>query len=446
LRVAFLTHGCRLNQYESDALAARFQEAGHERVGEESLADLIILNTCTVTQAADREGRRLARRLGAVPGPARVVVTGCSAQRDPTAYASIPGVRLVAGNSHKHRLLDLLGEPGSTPHPVRVESVAGEAPVSRVRSLLSRGRSSHQRAYLRVQDGCDQTCTFCTLPRVRGRSASLPLAAVRHEARLLAGAGHREIVLTGAHLGSYGYDLAPRVSLASLIRAVLEEAPASRVRLSSLEPRFVSAEILGMLRHEPRLCPHLHLPLQSGDDGVLSRMRRAYRAGPFERRALAAADAVAAARPDRPGLALGSDFIVGFPGEDEAAFEATMSLVERLPFTYGHVFPYSDRPGTPAASLDGRVPQALSRRRAARLRALLERKAAEYRGAHMGQVVEIVVEGVDPEPDGSGIASGTSERFLAVRARFERGFPPVRSRVGVRVTGVAGPALRAEAL
>ena len=409
-------------------------------------ADLVVVNTCTVTQAADREGRRLVRRLAARLGPGRVVVTGCSAQRDPGPYAAVRGVRLVAGNSHKERLPELLGavppggEQATGAPPVLVEPPAGARPQARVRGLLAGGSSSNARAYLRVQDGCGQSCTFCTLPAVRGTSASLPLDAARREAALLAAAGHGEIVVTGAHLGSYGHDLSPRVPLAALVEAVLAAAPACRVRLSSLEPRFVGPELLRLLAAEPRLCPHLHLPLQSGDDRVLARMRRAYRSGPYAERARAAAATVATAVVGGPGLALGSDFMVGFPGEDDAAFAATVRRIEELPFTYGHVFPYSDRPGTPAAGFDGRVPPDVTRRRAAVLRRLLRETGLAFRRAHLGARVEIVVESVADAgraaPDGAPrwLARGTSERFLPVRVTGRGAPPAVASRLALRVT------------
>jgi len=418
VRVAYLTHGCRLNQFETDAVQARFAAAGHETVEDPENADLVILNTCTVTQAADREGRRLARSLAGRLGADRVAVTGCSVQRDAAPYAAM-GLRLVAGNSHKEQLLDLIATSSIS------LAVATPDPVARVNGLRVSGVSSHARAYLRVQDGCNQTCTFCTLPSVRGKSASVPLSVVREEATALAARGHEEIVLTGAHLGSYGYDLSPRVALPELIEAVLEAAPAARVRLSSLEPRWVSPGLLRLLRDEPRLCPHLHLPLQSGDDGVLARMRRAYRSGPYEERALAAAEA-------SPGLALGADFIVGFPGEDDAAFGRTMDLVERLPYTYGHVFSYSDRPGTPAASLDGHVAPEVIRRRSAVLREALARKKAAFLSAHLGREIAIIVESTDS----NGEFRGTTERFLPARVTGQGSPPRISSRVRARVTFV----------
>jgi threonylcarbamoyladenosine tRNA methylthiotransferase MtaB len=417
VRVAYLTHGCRLNQFETDAVAAQFGAAGHETVSDVESADVVILNTCTVTQAADREGRRLARSLAGRLGAERVVVTGCSVQRDAAPYAAL-GLRLVAGNSHKDRLVELLDGPGV--------AVATPDPVARVNGLRVSGVSSHARAYLRVQDGCNQTCTFCTLPSVRGASASVPLNVVREEARALAERGHEELVLTGAHLGSYGYDLSPRVALPELIEAALEAAPRARVRLSSLEPRWVSEGLLRLLRSEPRLCPHLHLPLQSGDDGVLARMRRAYRSRPYEERAQAAAEA-------SPGIALGADFIVGFPGEDDAAFARTMQMVDRLPYTYGHVFSYSDRPGTPAASLDAHVTPEVIRRRNSVLRATLARKHAAFLTVQIGGEVEIVVESVEP----GWVARGTTERFLPARVTGQGTAPRTGSRLRARVIAVA---------
>ncbi|HKA25157.1 MAG TPA: MiaB/RimO family radical SAM methylthiotransferase [Candidatus Eisenbacteria bacterium] len=428
MRIAYLTHGCRLNQFETDAVAARFAASGHETVDNPETADLVILNTCTVTQAADREGRRLARSLAGRLGAERVAVTGCSVQRDAAPYEAL-GLRLVAGNSHKDRLFELITSSSSG---VAVDT---PDPVARVNGLRVSGVSSHARAYLRVQDGCNQTCTFCTLPSVRGSSASVPLDVVRAEARALAARGHEEIVLTGAHLGSYGYDLAPRVALPELIEAVLEAAPAARVRLSSLEPRFVSPGLLRLLAEEPRLCPHLHLPLQSGDDGVLARMRRAYRSRPYEERARAACEA-------SPGMALGADFIVGFPGEDDAAFARTMDLVERLPYTYGHVFSYSDRPGTPAAALDGHVAPDVIRRRSAVLRAALARKHAEFLNTQVGRDVELVVESV-AFSGGDWIVRGTTERFLPARSRGQGSAPRAGSRLLLRPTALEGDALSA---
>ena len=425
MRVAYLTHGCRLNQFETDAVAAQFSASGHETVSDVDRADLVILNTCTVTQAADREGRRLARSLAGRLGAERVAVTGCSVQRDAAPYRAL-GLRLVAGNSHKNNLLDLLDASSSV-------AISRPDSVARVNGLRVSGLSSHARAYLRVQDGCNQTCTFCTLPSVRGKSASVPWAVVREEARALAERGHEEIVLTGAHLGSYGYDLEPRIALPALIETVLEAAPAARVRLSSLEPRWVSAGLLRLLREEPRLCPHLHLPLQSGDDGVLARMRRAYRAGPYEERVWAAAEA-------SPGLALGADFIVGFPGEDDAAFARTMAMVERLPYTYGHVFSYSDRPGTPAASLDGHVSPEVIRRRSAVLRAALARKHAAFLHSQIGRRVEVVAESIDE----NGLARGTTERFLMTSLSVPVPNPRLGGRLQAVVRGVRGKELLAE--
>jgi threonylcarbamoyladenosine tRNA methylthiotransferase MtaB len=417
-------------------------------VTDRSRADLVIVNTCTVTEAADREARRFVRRMVSELGPDRVVVTGCSSQRDHRLYSDIAGVRLVTGNADKEDLVGLLAEtpPGQRQSvPVRIRDVRGTQPVSRLQALLTNGHSDNARAYLRVQDGCNQKCTFCTLPGVRGLSASAPLEQVLEQARQLAAAGHGELVLTGAHLGSYGYDLSPRVLLPELIRAVLDAAPGSRIRLSSLEPRFVSHQLLELLRSEPRLCPHLHLPLQSGDDGVLSAMRRAYRSGSFERRALAAAAAV----QDRlghtaPGMGLGSDIMVGFPGEDDRAIAATMDLVERLPFTYGHVFPYSNRPGTPAASFPGQVPADVIRRRSEALRSLLRHKREAFRQRHLGETVEIVVERIRADGGDGYQVSGTSGDYLPVRATAPA--PLMRSRLPVRVTAIDEEFLVGEAV
>lgn len=436
LRVALHTFGCRLNQYETDAIGRCFQAEGHEIVPAARGADLLVVNTCTVTEAADREARRFVRRWVSALGPGRVVVTGCAAQRQPRLFAEIPGVRLVAGNSHKHDLLPLLAETtGGGAVPIRLDAPGRRAPAARLASLRAAGHSSLARAYLRVQDGCSQRCTFCTLPSVRGTSGSLPVATLLAEARQLQAAGHRELVLTGAHLGSYGYDLRPRVRLGQLTGEILAAAPLCRVRLSSLEPRFVDEELLRLLAEEPRLCPHLHLPLQSADDDILARMRRAYRWPAYEasvRRALEAAARRACGRES--GLALGSDFLVGFPGETDASFARTVERVRSLPFTYGHVFPYSEREGTPAAGLDGSVPVAIRRRRAAVLRALLAEKSEAYQRAQEGRLAEVVVEHLqEAAVPNRFLIRGTSERFLTVEAEGVGAPPRLAERVLVRV-------------
>jgi len=391
-----------------------------------------------VTEEADRDGCRAVRRLVRRLGPGRVIVTGCSAQRAPELYTNIQGVRLVAGNSHKEKLLKAVHETESEWRdgvPTRLQPPDGQPPVARVRSLFTGGRSSLARAYLRVQDGCNQQCTFCTLPSVRGKSASVPLDLVLEEARKLETAGHQELVFSGAHLGSYGYDLEPRIPLDQLIREVLDAVPSCRVRLSSLEPRFVGKGLLDLLANQERLCPHLHLPLQSGDDGVLAAMKRAYRRGPYEKRARDACESITrrAAENGLP-LALGSDFIVGFPGEDDRAFAATMDLVERLPFTYGHVFPYSNRPETPAAVLPSQIERQEIRRRGAVLRALLASKARDFRRRHLGQTVEIIVERIRPSRTGASEIRGMSERFLMVRVRAPQAAVKQGSRLLVSVT------------
>lgn len=412
-------------------------------------ADVLVINTCTVTEAADREGRRFVRQMVSRLGPGRVVVTGCSSQRDPAPYAAIAGVRLVTGNANKERLREVLLETQNAwadAVPIVLHDLSGSSATARVRTLATNGNSSHARAYLRVQDGCNQKCTYCTLPGVRGSSASVPLDQIVLEAGKLEDAGHGELVLTGAHLGSYGYDLEPRRLLPTLISAILRAAPRARIRLSSLEPRFISEGLLELLTHEPRLCPHLHLPLQSGSDRILAAMKRAYRVDPFRRKAIAAAQAAQHRFGEGvPGLALGSDFIVGFPGEDDAAFASTMELVDRLPFTYGHVFPYSNRPGTPAAELQDQVSPEIIRRRGRALRGLLAEKGQAYRRGMVGQQVEIVAERIAKRASGYQI-TGMSEQFVKVQAVGEGTPPSSGSRIPVIVTDLAEKALEARVL
>ena len=428
-RVSYFTLGCRLNQHDTAAIRASLAAAGWGEAREGENPDVIVVNTCTVTARADQEARQAVRRLAREHPEARLVVTGCWAQRAPAEAAALPGVALVAGTAERDRLASLIGAPdrGALVAP-RDEGVAvAVAPVRSRRPFvlsapLSFGRT---RALLKVQDGCDSFCAYCVVPIVRGRSRSLPLAGALDQARRLLEAGFHELVLTGADLGSYGKDLGEPALLPRLVEALLSLGAGHRVRISSIEPNKVDPALVAMIGAEPRLCRHLHLPLQSGSPAVLRAMRRPYAPEDYAR----LTEAVAA----RGTVAIGADVIVGHPGEGVAEFEETVRFLERLPLSYLHVFRYSPRPGTRAALLSGRAGQTEARERSARLRALGERKRAAFQRSLFGSVLPALPEGADP--DACRAMTDVYAPVLLARRPERRGI------VDVRVDGIAGGAL-----
>ncbi len=422
-RVAFRTFGCKLNLYESTGMSQAAERRGYRSTGEDESADIVVVNTCSVTMRADQEARQYIRRIHRRNPEARVVVTGCYAQRAPAELAALPGVALVAGHGEKDSLdalLDELPPPGAPPR-IAVGSLDGK-PMTALRAVGVEGRT---RALLRVQDGCNSACTYCIIPATRGASRSLAFEECLEEARGLLAAGFRELVLTGTHLGHYGVDLRPRRRLSELTAAILAlPAPHRfRIRLSSVEPQEIDAALTGQLAAGGGLVPHLHLPLQSGSDALLAAMRRSYRTPAYRRRVNAVAERV------RP-LALGADLIVGFPGETEGDWRRTLGLLAELPFTYLHPFTYSPRPGTPAAGWSGRPPGDVAARRLAQARALIAEKNRAFRRSLVGHTATVLVE----ETDAAGDCTGFSEHY--VRVRFAAGKRLVGRFALVSLTGL----------
>ncbi len=383
-RVSFATLGCRLNQVDTQEMQARLEARGFETVPLDAGADVVVVNSCTVTARADFSDRQMVRRAARRNPDARVVVTGCWAQTD-AAAAVAAGADLVVGNADKHRIDELIdrlladardAEPG-----VHVSDIASArrltvAPLPRV--------GMRSRAFLKVQEGCQHRCAFCIVPTARGASRSLAPDVVLDQAHRLVAHGHPEVVLTGVDLGHYGADLVPRTNLAALL-ARLRDVPGLRwLRLSSILPAYVTPQLFDVLTGSPVVAPHLHVPLQSGSDRVLRRMRRPYSARMYR-------ELVERLAASIPALGLGTDVIVGFPGEAEADFEETRTMIEALPFSYLHVFAYSDRKGTEAATLGQRVPSRTIAERSAALRALSARKHLEFRRRMVGTTEEVLV-------------------------------------------------------
>jgi threonylcarbamoyladenosine tRNA methylthiotransferase MtaB len=428
MRIAFATIGCRLNQFETDALRGRAQIEAYEVVPFDAVADVYVINTCTITAEADADSRQLARRAVRRNPSALVAVTGCYAQAAPETVAGIPGVNLVLGNGEKTDLFTHLQTVRKEGSPsVRVREIGGRRRIDEYGPGIDPDRT---RAFLKIQDGCNYHCSFCIVPAVRGLNRSQPSQQVIQQIRRLDEAGFPEVVLTGIHLGTYGRDLMPAVSLVGLCQeiALLDRAP--RIRLSSLDPHEVKPELIRLLAEYPRFCRHLHLPLQSGDEQILRRMRRGHTAAQFR-------TLVNRLVAEIPGIAVTGDVIVGFPGEDEQAFRNTYDLLEALPIAGMHVFSYSRRPGTDAAGYADQVPKAVKADRSRRLRALAVRKIQLFRRRCLDQTLEVVV--LDREGAG-GLLEGLSDNNLRV---WFAGDPSLRGRiVRVRVEGVTGRGLQ----
>ena len=366
-----ITFGCRLNTYESEVMRGHAVAAGH--------TDTVIVNTCAVTAEAGRQARQAIRRARRDRPDARIVVTGCAAQIDPDSFAVMPEVDQVLGNAEKmHRESWMSGNAGR----VAVNDIMA---VRETAGHLVAGFDGRARAFAQVQNGCDHRCTFCVIPFGRGNSRSVPIGEVVNQVRMLTASGYREVVLTGVDVTSYGPDLPGRPTLGQLVRRLLAQVPElPRLRLSSLDPVEIDDDLWRLIAEEPRLMPHLHLSLQAGDDLVLKRMKRRH----------LRADAIAVtrrARSLRPDIAFGADLIAGFPTETEAMFANTLDLVDACDLTYLHVFPYSPRPGTPAA----RMPQVagpVRRERAARLRARGDAALTAYLARQVGRVADVLME------------------------------------------------------
>jgi len=370
-----ITFGCRLNSYESEVMRGHARQVG--------LDDLVIVNTCAVTAEAERQARQVIRRTRRNRPDARIVVTGCSAQIDPGRYAAMPEVDRVLGNDDKLRS-DAWTEAALAPggERVRVNDIMS---VGETAGHLVEGFDGKARAFVQVQNGCDHRCTFCIIPYGRGNSRSVPIGEIVSQIRKLVGVGYAEIVLSGVDITSYGADLPGRPTLGQMVRRLLAQVPElPRLRLSSLDPVEIDDDLWRLIADEPRLMPHLHLSLQAGDDMVLKRMKRRH----------LRADAIALcekARRLRPGMVFGADLIAGFPTETDPMFENTLSAVNECGLTYLHVFPYSERPGTPAARMP-QVPVSVRKDRAARLRAAGERAVADYLSGQVGREADVLME------------------------------------------------------
>jgi threonylcarbamoyladenosine tRNA methylthiotransferase MtaB len=416
-KVAFETLGCRLNQAETALLQDRFLARGYALASAPEDADLYVLHTCTLTSEATAKCRRRLRSVVRRNPDTCIAAIGCYAQTDAEALAAIDGVDFVVGTADKLRLADIIPIPVKLPHATVLNAPA----PSRAFTIEGAGRyPSRTRAHLKVQEGCDFVCAFCIIPRSRGRARSRELADVVREARALAAAGHREVVVTGVNVGTYRDGA---YTLTDVVKALTDVEGLERIRLSSIEPTTIDGALLDEMARGGKLCAYLHVPVQSGDRDVLARMRRRYDAAEYERFMRDALERV-------PGLGLGTDVMVGFPGESDAAFERTCALVWSLPFVNVHVFSFSARPRTSAFEMADRVPPAEIRCRSAKLRRLAAARRHESYRSYVGRSVRVLFE----ETTADGMLAGFSDQYVRVKARSDT---DRRGRTaGVVVTGV----------
>ncbi len=379
-----VTFGCRLNSFESEVIRSHAASA--------DLDDAVVVNTCAVTAEAERQARQAIRRLRRESPQARIIVTGCAAQIDPVRYGAMPEVDAVLGNREK---LDPASYRLAADQPIRASDIMVARETA---GHLISGLDGRTRAVVQLQTGCDHRCTFCIIPFGRGNSRSVPLGDVVTQVRKLVANGYREIVLSGVNLGAYGLDLPGTPSLGQAVRRLLALVPElPRVRLSSIDPVEIDMELERLIAQEPRLMPHLHLSIQAGDDLILKRMKRRH----SRKDVIGLCDRL---RRARPGLVFGADLIAGFPTESEAMFENTLTLIGEVGLTYLHVFPYSERPNTPAARMPS-VPKAVRRERAARLRAAGNAAARTFFESKVGSLANVLVE---------RRGQGRSEHFASV--------------------------------
>jgi len=476
--------GCRATQADGAALERQFLERGLERAGAARDAEIVVLNTCTVTEGADKDARASIRRLQRVNPGCRILVTGCYAQRAPEELAALPGVTWVVGNSHKHQAAEIA--TSSFPSSDSSSSGSGFVPLGRLSGNQSSGdraanvivgdifahtellaapvfeaANERTRPNLKVQDGCNNRCSFCVIPYVRGQSRSLPGKRVVAEVRTLVEAGYREVVISGINLGRWGRDLDTVVGrrslvvgkqepfssvhssqlpashperpttddqrLESLIRAILERTSLEKLRISSVEPMDWSDELIGLVASSGRIAKHAHVPMQSGSDAVLRRMHRKYRPWHYREKILKI-------RAAMPTAAIGADVMVGFPGETEAEFDETGRMIEELPFTYLHVFTYSARPGTAAAAQPGQIPVAVARERNRVLREIASKKKAAF----MRSLVGTVVEAITLQSGGAEFTEALTENYLKMKIT---GHYEANRWMAVNIEGINGETL-----
>ncbi|MGD2029763.1 MAG: tRNA (N(6)-L-threonylcarbamoyladenosine(37)-C(2))-methylthiotransferase MtaB [Desulfobacterales bacterium] len=403
LKFSITTLGCKVNQSESDAMAHQLKNSGWHAAHHKETADLCIINTCTVTQKASMQSRQAVRKaIRSNPG-ARIIVTGCYAQTEPDEIDKIGGIHHIIGHTDKFKIPDIVLSNGKGPYPHLIrQNILSEGHFEKTLAAVSGNRT---RPFLKIQDGCNSFCTYCIVPYARGRSRSMPIEDVLKNIRQLKQAGYLEVVLTGVHLGAYGLDLSPKTDLTELLYRICEFQPIHRVRLSSIEPHELTDDIIRLVATADIFCHHFHIPLQSGDDLILKKMHRPYNRSLFRNQILKINELL-------PDAAIGVDTLIGFPGETQKAFENTYSLIDELPVTYLHVFPFSARKGTPASHYPQPVDSKTIKARCKKMRSLGHVKKEDFYKKFRGKTVKILIE--DNRDKSTGLLKGITSNYIPV--------------------------------
>lgn len=410
IRFAITTLGCKVNQYESAAIAQQLKNVGNHQVYDKQTADLCIINTCTVTQKAAMQSRQAVRQAIRTNPGARIIVTGCYAQTEPDAITTIEGVHHIIGHAHKHKIPEMVHLPGNNNRP----------PLPKVKQSRPTGHEfepspitvfgNRTRPFLKIQDGCNALCSYCIVPYARGASRSMPVESVLQHIKQLSRAGYHEVILSGIHLGAYGRDLRPKTDLFRLLYLINKLQPIDRVRLSSIEPLELTDDIIELVAQTDQFCQHFHIPLQSGDNDVLRKMNRPYTRSLFK-------DLVLRINKLVPDAGIGVDVLVGFPGETEDAFDNTYSLIEDLPVTYLHVFPFSSRKGTPASKFPKKISPTIIKSRCQKMRRLGDRKKRCFYKKFIGRKIGAVME--DKKEPALGCLKGVTSNYIPVHVPWD---------------------------
>jgi threonylcarbamoyladenosine tRNA methylthiotransferase MtaB len=399
------TLGCKVNQSESESIARQLADSDMTQVGADEQADIFIINTCTVTGKASMQSRQAVRQAIRSNPRADIVVTGCYAQTAPEEIRQIEGINTIVGHGEKHRIAEMVGSNNCR----RCESPESACREHRFQQMPALGYGNRARPVLKIQDGCNALCTYCIVPSARGPSRSLTVEAAIEGITQLENAGYQEVVLTGIHLGCYGHDLNPPSDLLSLLKRIRDTRTIDRIRLSSIEPCEISSELIRFVAQTDsetaRICPHFHIPLQSGDNDILRKMHRPYTREFFRR-------LVREIHRHVPNAALGVDVLIGFPGETEGAFKRTYSLIQELPVTYLHVFPFSPRKGTAAYNYPDRIPAAVVQQRCRKMRQIGNIKKSEFYNKFINKTLEVLIESNNTYFD--GYVKGTSSNYIPV--------------------------------
>ena len=430
MKISIQTLGCKVNQSESASIEGILRNNNYQIVDKNGNPDVVIVNTCTVTARSDHESRQMVRK--ALKCGAKVIATGCYAQLRPEELTEIKGLDLIVGNSGKQDIIDYLNNINARVEEKREHaSVCVDKPSNPLE--LQPYYSTRSRAFLKVQDGCNFACSYCAVPKARGRSRSLSIEDALKAASELGSQGYREIVLTGIHIGTYGLDLKPKSSLLELMDRITEGNPSIRIRLSSIEPQELCDGLLTLIK-EKNICSHLHIPLQSGSDRILKSMNRRYTTGLYQQ-------LINKIITEIPDIAIGTDIIAGFPGESDKDFNDTVKFIDQLPFSYMHVFPYSKRPDTKALLLSDFISEKVKKDRVKKLMEISEYKKNNYMEKYVGKVLDVIVEKKNVK---TGCYSAISCNYL--RLSVKAGGLESGQNLKVRVISLADAGLLAEPL